>query len=289
LYIDPKLNAGGAYLLTWNPTKWPHFDLGVSVRDFNKGRLGLFEWATGNTKTLQPGAPFFFLKQGTDDAGIAGWGRIRSQGFRKKHWDPTKRKAGEFSNEVLVTFDHLCTERDDRFLSRENLRSRLKSAAHCWDAQSSGIRLTAKVADGVRRLLLERQVRMPKLDDLPPVTQVSTAQFIEGAAKQVLVTRHERSKDAKSECLEHYGCVCQGCGFDFGLYYGPDADGMIEVHHLRPISQASKSYRVDPIKDLRPLCPNCHRVVHLPGAKKNPLTIPKLRAMVRRYGKRSSR
>jgi len=35
------------------------------------------------------------------------------------------------------------------------------------------------------------------------------------------------------------------------------------VHHLVPISKIGKKYRVDPIKDLRPVCPNCHAVIHL--------------------------
>ena len=40
------------------------------------------------------------------------------------------------------------------------------------------------------------------------------------------------------------------------------ADGYIHVHHLRPLSEVGEAHAVDPIKDLRPVCPNCHAVLH---------------------------
>ncbi len=34
-------------------------------------------------------------------------------------------------------------------------------------------------------------------------------------------------------------------------------EGFIHVHHLKPLSEVGYEYRVDPIRDLRPVCPNC--------------------------------
>jgi predicted HNH restriction endonuclease len=47
--------------------------------------------------------------------------------------------------------------------------------------------------------------------------------------------------------------------------YGEDAAGFIQVHHLVPLSRIGRAYRVDPVQDLRPICANCHAVVHLGG------------------------
>jgi 5-methylcytosine-specific restriction enzyme A len=34
------------------------------------------------------------------------------------------------------------------------------------------------------------------------------------------------------------------------------------VHHLVPLACVGTSYRVNPLRDLLPVCPNCHAVIH---------------------------
>jgi predicted HNH restriction endonuclease len=46
------------------------------------------------------------------------------------------------------------------------------------------------------------------------------------------------------------------------LVYGPEVEGFIHVHHLRALSDLAREYVVDPVADLRPVCPNCHAVLH---------------------------
>lgn len=91
------------------------------------------------------------------------------------------------------------------------------------------------------------------------------ASYLEGKVTQVLVNRYERCKVARHTCISHYGCKCQCCGFDFERAYGALGVGFIEVHHLTPLSEISAEYKVDPIKDLVPLCANCHRILHRSG------------------------
>jgi len=86
--------------------------------------------------------------------------------------------------------------------------------------------------------------------------------YYEGATGQVLTTRYERDPVARAECLKHYGSNCFVCGFNSGEAYGPEAEGIIHIHHLIPLSQIGSKYEVDPIRDLRPVCPNCHAVIH---------------------------
>lgn len=84
----------------------------------------------------------------------------------------------------------------------------------------------------------------------------------EGARTRVEVNQYERSPVNRAACIATYGARCQACGFDFGEAYGPLADGYIEVHHIVPVSQMGGGYLVDPVRDLVPLCANCHSVVH---------------------------
>jgi len=44
--------------------------------------------------------------------------------------------------------------------------------------------------------------------------------------------------------------------------YGELGEGFVEVHHIVPVSQMGGSYRIDPVRDLVPLCSNCHSMVH---------------------------
>ncbi|MDC9497701.1 MULTISPECIES: HNH endonuclease [unclassified Pseudoalteromonas] len=39
----------------------------------------------------------------------------------------------------------------------------------------------------------------------------------------------------------------------------------MHVHHIVPISDIGDEYQVDPIRDLRPVCPNCHAMLHRKG------------------------
>lgn len=90
----------------------------------------------------------------------------------------------------------------------------------------------------------------------------SDSTYSEGGVQQILVNRFERDPKARRDCIAHYGAVCFICFFDFRTFYGTVMEGFIHVHHLRPLSSIGAEYRVDPIQDLRPVCPNCHAVAH---------------------------
>jgi 5-methylcytosine-specific restriction protein A len=76
--------------------------------------------------------------------------------------------------------------------------------------------------------------------------------------------------------------VCEACGFDFYITYGEIGRGYIEVHHQKPVFQYEESdfSRVvsDAIKDLIPVCANCHRIIH--RKRKNPLSLDELREII---------
>ena len=113
---------------------------------------------------------------------------------------------------------------------------------------------------------------------MPDEDEATDEELEEGRAVVVTVNAFERNSHARAACIAHHGAACLACGFDFGEFF-PDveaADGFIHVHHLRPLSECGGAYIVDPIKDLVPLCPNCHALAHM---RSPPFAVEELQAM----------
>lgn len=91
-------------------------------------------------------------------------------------------------------------------------------------------------------------------------------ELTEGKRKLSITYRYERNPLARQLCLQHYGFNCSVCGFNFKDMYGEIGENFIHVHHLNEISLIGTEYKIDPIKDLRPVCANCHSMLH----KRNP-------------------
>ena len=108
--------------------------------------------------------------------------------------------------------------------------------------------------------------------------------YREGTTFSITINAYERNRKAREECLQHYGTCCSVCGFSFEATYGEVAQGYIHVHHLVPLSEIGTEYEVDPIKDLRPVCPNCHVVIH---QRRPPYTPEEVKAFVTKYEKHS--
>ncbi|MBC8183071.1 HNH endonuclease [candidate division KSB1 bacterium] len=87
--------------------------------------------------------------------------------------------------------------------------------------------------------------------------------YFEGSTIKVSINRYERNSNARTKCINHFGAVCFVCGFNFTEHYKNVKKEYIQVHHIKPFSKISEAYQVDPIKDLRPACPNCHAVIHM--------------------------
>lgn len=94
----------------------------------------------------------------------------------------------------------------------------------------------------------------------PPVT-LDVPQT-EGNAKRVVTTRYERSPINRALCLAAKGYSCSVCGMNFRETYGELGHDFIHIHHATPVSDMGDDYLVDPIKELFPVCPNCHSMLH---------------------------
>ncbi len=79
-----------------------------------------------------------------------------------------------------------------------------------------------------------------------------------------------RSAKLREAAIQHYSAsgtiACSACGFDFGEFYGEIGRGFIEIHHTKPIVAYEDEDVEMTIKkalgNVRPLCSNCHRMVH---------------------------
>jgi len=123
-------------------------------------------------------------------------------------------------------------------------------------------------------------IQNPTLDDAFGVDYPEENDFYEGALMTVEVNKYERSRAARDECIEKKGCRCVVCEMNFEEKYGPEGKGFIHVHHLVPISSIGKDYKLDVERDLVPVCPNCHYMLHRkPGGVYTP---EELKEMIRK-------
>jgi 5-methylcytosine-specific restriction protein A len=75
--------------------------------------------------------------------------------------------------------------------------------------------------------------------------------------------RIERKSNIPKEVKKALGFVCMGCETNLAHRYGPAAEGLIEAHHLKPLSELHEgTVRKLTKADFAVLCPNCHRVIH---------------------------
>lgn len=96
----------------------------------------------------------------------------------------------------------------------------------------------------------------------------------EGRQYLAEVRKYERSRYNRAICLRNYGFSCRGCGLQMSETYGPLSNEVIDVHHIVPVSKMARPARLDPLRDLVPLCPTCHRVIH---TEDPPLSVAQLR------------
>jgi 5-methylcytosine-specific restriction enzyme A len=114
----------------------------------------------------------------------------------------------------------------------------------------------------------------------PLAEELSTPEkYSEGARFAVTINAYERNPKARAACIAHHCHVCAVCGFDFAKVFGTLGEGFIHVHHVTPIGRIGKEYKIDPVADLIPVCPNCHAMIH---RAEPPFTVEQLRSHIKK-------
>ena len=105
---------------------------------------------------------------------------------------------------------------------------------------------------------------------------------MEGESEIVIARRRKRNEELRDSYVTKYGYRCGACGMLMSEVYGEAAKLLIEVHHLRPLSQRVEGASPTKLEDLVGLCPNCHSVAH----RRNPVYTPaEIREFIENNGK----
>ena len=126
-----------------------------------------------------------------------------------------------------------------------------------WSPQASGLSVPESIASQ-----LFAEIQESPAFGFSIYSENEVRLYAEGKSKTITTKTYDRSSLARQVCIEHYGYTCVVCGFNFEKAYGQLGANYIEVHHLKPIADIGEEYLIDPIKDLRPVCANCHRMLH---------------------------
>ncbi len=220
-------------------------------------------WSCGNTKRIDLGDSFFLIRLGIEPKGIIGCGCVTSPPYLFKHWDEEKAKEGKETLRTDLLFKSLS---DVPIFSIDYLEKNYPS--YNWTPQSGGLSIPEEIASELFSLLQQSQFafKSSKKEEI--------RNYSEGKIREITIKTYDRNPIARQVCIEHHGYNCAVCGFNFGQVYGDFGKNYIEVHHLRQIADIGEEYEIKPIEDLRPVCANCHRMLH---KERPPLAIEELK------------
>lgn len=263
------------YLLTWNPKRW-HWDIGSDIAILKAQGFFDASWSCGRTKRIEPEDRVYLLRQGMEPRGIMASGQAKSSPYSEVHWDKSRDDEALY---IDVRFDALLDPEQEGILPLAQLQNGSLASVN-WRTQSSGISIVPSAASELDRLwraFLESCGQFPDATSEEIQTPVL---YFEGAGRMITVNAYERDPRARKACIDHYGINCFICGFDFESIYGELGQGFIHVHHIVPLSHIAESYAVDPIQDLRPVCPNCHAMLH---RRTEVLSVEELQRLIRKW------
>lgn len=253
---DPTLDTG--IILCWNrdnPNAWPD-------DAYDKARTTCIEegsvedtWSVGRRVNIPYGTQCFLLTQGQQHPrGLVGYGVVTGEPIPAAHYDD----PAQTTNYVRVLWLNL--RPTDDVLPIEDLEEVAPTVPWRKGIRGSGFPLDPEVTEA---LFTEYLATGPEAEERLP-GELDPGEYWEGAVRTITVNRYERDPNARAACLEHHGYVCKACSADLTETYGEELGRRaIHVHHVVPMAaQGGKEYRLDPINDLVPLCPNCHNVIH---------------------------
>jgi 5-methylcytosine-specific restriction protein A len=256
------------FLLAWNPTKFPRGDLYAELASVRLKGKAVDYWSTWS-REIASGDRLFLIRLGDRKRGIVGAGWAVEEPTEADHWDPEKASQGKKERYVGLVFDYL---REEPLITWQQLQEPPLSSFR-WGIQRSGVSIPQEIAVDLERHWVQASgFSSPGFPD--EVTEQDA--FLEGGRRSVTVNRYERDPAARAAAIAQLGVACSICRMNFLETYGSVAANYIQVHHVVPLGGAESRLTI-PADDLRPICPNCHAVVHL---RVPPYSLDEVRSML---------
>jgi 5-methylcytosine-specific restriction protein A len=261
------------FLFAWNPKKWNWTNLETSINEVERTGRTSEKWSVISHKKINPGDRAFLMRLGEEPKGIMGSGFVVSKPFLSPHWDG----SGKLVNRVMIDFEVLLNSSSEPLLDLKTLNQGNLAKVN-WTPQSSGIEIDNEFSDELEALWFDfLTTQNIKHNPFKNSSSEEQKAYTEGTPNQVVITKYERNPYARKVCIDHYGLTCFVCKFNFEEKYGSLGNGFIHVHHLKQVADIGKEHKINPTEDLRPVCPNCHAMIH---KRKQPLSIEYLKALI---------
>jgi len=254
LYLSLKRSKmRNAYLFVWNPKFWKFEDLEEKLLEIKNLGITTMDWKVQSFKKIQLGDRAFVMRVGKNFRGIFASGIISRLPFQGSHFkDPTKKVF-----QVNIDFDNFLNPFTENNLALEEIESNITSDQF-WTPHQSGIQIRNEVVYNLEMLWNDFIIKKGS-----GLTTTSIQSLFEGVPYEHVIKSYERSKYAKQLCLAEYGYECSVCEMNFEKTYGLDiGKNFIHVHHLNEMAMLNAGRYTDPVNDLRPVCPNCHAMLH---------------------------
>jgi 5-methylcytosine-specific restriction protein A len=259
-------------LVTWKPEHFPWGGLQDELAKIRRKGSSSNFWSVGNRREIEVGTRVFMIRQGSEPRGLVGSGWTTSMVEKKDHWDQNKAARGEKARYIGIHFDVL---QDTPVVSIKELLKPPFETMH-WRTQMSGISIPEDIAAPLEELWNGR-TRAAHVFAQEETAGKSTK--TKAHCQRVEVNRYERCPKARAKCLAHHGMKCSACENLLSDTYGHAANHVIHVHHLTRVSELPDDFEIDPVRDLRPVCPNCHSVIH---SRQQPFSIEEMKEMIER-------
>jgi 5-methylcytosine-specific restriction protein A len=237
------------HLVTYNPERWTWDDYDDAVRRTRAGQRADEGWSVAQrVRGIDSGDWVFLLRQGSGRRGLLGVGKAKSEPYTAEHWD------GSGGTAQYIDIDWLELFPQDELIPLDVLQRDVPGFN--WNQVYSSGRTIPEPSASELLTLWERWTG----SESPGV--LTDPLYEEGAPTSIVSRRYERSRAARDACIAAHGWACAVCGALMADLYGDIGREYIQVHHVVPLHVTGEKRLVDPVRDLRPVCPNCHVMLH---------------------------